>query len=52
MSKRLPHPNLKSLYQAIDEFEKNEKKERLPLIGITTVRGNKQSSVNDIYIDA
>ncbi len=52
MSKRLPHPNLKSLYQAIDEFEKNEKKERLPLIGITTVSGNKQSSVPDIYIDA
>lgn len=52
MNKRLPHPNLKSLYQAIDKVEESKDNEKLPLIGIATVSGNMQSSVPDLYIDA
>ena len=52
MNRRLPHPNLKSLFRAIDKFEASESEKILPLIGITTVSGNKESSVPDIYIDA
>ena len=51
-NKRLPHPNLNSLYRAIDKFEASEDKKILPLIGITTVSGNKESSISDLYIDA
>ena len=52
MNKRLPHPNLKSLYLAIDQINADKNNKRTPLIGITTVSGNKQSSVPDLYIDA